>query len=381
MPDRLASSFDDLSIAGTDTNADLDTCLALLASSDQPNAQDVVDELISLSAIYQSEDGSPTLTAYHPPSPHSPAYSPGSTLLVLLRTTLPSPHHHTPLSLILSLPPTYPASSAPLLQLENRFLGAEAVPAPLWAAVLRTFLHDPAVAPGPPVGEAGVEWVPGGCCLYEGVEKVREACGRWVGEREGEREAGERRRGEVARGSVVGSITNERREEEERRAEEVVREKAREVEMVSVDCPPITTTKALVDRKSVFVGHAARVTSIDQVRHSIARILRRSGRAKHCGKTILTRQPMCRFRSMPSRLLCFPIPRSAGPRECTHSLCFISSERRSAALNARAAKHELLSQPSLHARLPLHHTRWHLACRQVSRHRSLSSIPARKALG
>lgn len=267
MSDRLASSFDDLSV--TDTSADLDTCLALLASSDQPGAQDVVDELISLSAIYQSEDGQPTLTAYHPPlhTSHSsspPSYSPGSTLLVLLRTTLPSPHDHIPLSLILSLPPTYPESSAPLLQLENRFLGPEAVPAPLWASVLRTFLHEPMLAP-PPSGEEAVEWVPGSCCLYEGIEKVREVCGKWIGEKEVEREKGEKRREEVAKGSLVGSIPTQVRAETQR--EESVRESRREEAQVLVDCPPITTTEALVDRKSVFVGHAARVTSIEEVRH------------------------------------------------------------------------------------------------------------------
>jgi len=266
MTDRLDSSFDDLSISNSD--CDLDTCLALLASSDQPAAQDVVDELISLSAIYQSQDGRPTLTAYHPPlGPHSSGgYTPGSTLLVLLRTTLPSPHDHVPLSIILSLPPTYPASSAPLLQLENRFLGAEAVPAPLWASVLRTFLHEPSLG-APPSGEGAVDFVPGGCCLYEGVEKVREVCGRWIGERETEREAGERRRVEVARGSVVGRIepapTNRREQEDPIRIETKGEYK------ILVDCPPITTTEALVDRKSVFVGHAARVTSIDEVRHPL----------------------------------------------------------------------------------------------------------------
>jgi hypothetical protein len=245
--------------------------LALLASSDQPGAQDVVDELISLSAIYQSEDGQPTLTAYHPPShsaSHSSAdYSPGSTLLVLLRTTLPSPHEHVPLSLILSLPPTYPQSSAPLLQLENRFLGAEAVPAPLWASILRTYLHEPSLAP-PPSGEEAVEFIPGSCCLYEGIEKVREVCGKWIGEKEKEREAGERRRVELAKGSVVDSIQGQTKVDRLSPEQETIPPRVREEPRFLVNCPPITTTEALVDRKSVFVGHAARVTSIEQVRHS-----------------------------------------------------------------------------------------------------------------
>ncbi len=292
MADRLASSFDDLTVA--DTNSDLDTCLALLASSDQPAAQDVVDELISLSAIYQSEDDQPTLTAYHPPSysgsPSSANYALGSTLLVLLRTTLPSPHEHIPLSLILSLPPTYPQSSAPLLQLENRFLGAEAVPAPLWASILRTYLHEPSLAP-PPSGEEAVEFVPGSCCLYEGIEKVREVCGRWIGEREKEREAGERKRVGLAKGSVVDRIKDDGRANGAKREEETTRQAVREETKVLVDCPPITTTEALVDRKSVFVGHAARVTSIDQVRHLTCGLLNRPQPVETSASSVLTDDP------------------------------------------------------------------------------------------
>lgn len=262
MTDQLSSSLRQLELDRASQVEEFETCLALLSSSEQAGAQDVVDELISLSAIYDTDTDQPPLSIYHSPAQlaqgRTQQFSTGDTLLLVLHTQLPHPQDHIQLGLILSLPPTYPSQSAPLLQLENRFLGAEPVPASLWGTILRTYSHEPAL---PPSAEEGIEWVPGSCCLYEGIEKVKEICGRWIGEREKEREAAERRRVELATSSAVYAIPDEReptREEAERIPRQPTGKKA-------VACPVITSSEALVDRKSVFVGHAARIHSLEEV--------------------------------------------------------------------------------------------------------------------
>ncbi|GJN87864.1 hypothetical protein Rhopal_000819-T1 [Rhodotorula paludigena] len=236
MPAGLSDSFESLDV-GTDAALDLALVLSSLeAAQDEPNAQDVADEMQSLAAIYDNPE--PSLSLYRPPrtsrsaSP-PPQWTPSSAdpLRLVLSTTLAPPHDSVPLHLLLSLPKGYPATEPPLIQLQDRYLGASAVSDDLFGEVLRVYMHDAEAG----VTGSAVEWT-GGVCLFEGIELVREMCSKWVGEHEDEL-----RRNEAAR-KAAG--------EEQARAKAEVAEEAEEGRRRD---------------EAVFVGHVAKVTSLDEV--------------------------------------------------------------------------------------------------------------------
>ncbi|GAA5844945.1 hypothetical protein JCM9279_000053 [Rhodotorula babjevae] len=270
MADRLSDSLGSLELTESDSALDLALVLSSLESSDEPNAQDVADELQSLAAIYDNPE--PSLSLYRPPRttrsqspPREWTPSSADPLRLVLSTTLASPHDSIPLHLLLSLPQGYPAAEPPLLQLQDRYLGSFAVGDALFGEVLRTFMHDAEAG----IAGAGVEWT-GGVCLFEGVELVRETCARWVGEREDELHKGEEARRAAGEESArARNGAGEEQAEEGRRRDEAERRRAAEEraarKRAEVPCPPITSSEALVDRGSVFVGHVAKVNSLEEV--------------------------------------------------------------------------------------------------------------------
>ncbi|GAA5996874.1 uncharacterized protein JCM10292_006054 [Rhodotorula paludigena] len=268
MPVDLSDSFESLDV-GTDAAFDLALVLSSLeAAQDEPNAQDVADELQSLAAIYDNPE--PSLSLYRPPrtsrsaSP-PPQWTPSSAdpLRLVLSTTLTPPHESVPLHLLLSLPKGYPSAEPPLIQLQDRYLGASAVSDDLFGEVLRVYMHDAEAG----VTGSAVEWT-GGVCLFEGIELVREMCSRWVGEHEDEL-----RRNEAARKAAGEEQARAKAEvaeeaEEGRRRDDAVRrrlQEERQARKADVPCPPIVSSQPIVDRQSVFVGHVAKVNSLDEV--------------------------------------------------------------------------------------------------------------------
>jgi hypothetical protein len=164
---------------------------------------------------------------------------------------LPDPHHQVTFSVLVSLPPSYPSSAPPQLQLLSKYIGAFGVSPAIFGTVLRTFISSD-----------GVEWTPETVCVFDGLEHAKEKCGGWYEEQLSEKAAGE-----------------------------IVREEAKESKALSVsDDPPglqedipltdpglrapvglpegleIFEAESIVDRKSSFVGRACRITSPDQVR-------------------------------------------------------------------------------------------------------------------
>ena len=171
----------------------------------------------------------------------------------------PQPIHA---NILVSLPPTYPTSAPPQLQLLSRYIGPYGVDAALFGSVLRTY-----------ISRGAVEWV-GAECVFDGLEWVRERCAVWVGERTSERVAGEMVR-EDGREHAKGH------EEEVHahtggndggggmvRAAAVVEAEAEAAALPAEMPPGITIVEAepIQDRKSAFVGRACRVTDPSQVR-------------------------------------------------------------------------------------------------------------------
>ncbi|GFZ49174.1 Protein IMPACT homolog [Saitozyma sp. JCM 24511] len=104
------------------------------------------------------------------------------------------PEQAPAMRVLVSLPPTYPNSSPPQLQLLGRYLGAFPIDAGLFGDITRTFITS-----------SGTPFVPGDVCVFEGLTYVQTLARKWYAARlseglEGERtREAERRRGTQGR--------------------------------------------------------------------------------------------------------------------------------------------------------------------------------------
>lgn len=95
--------------------------------------------------------------------------------------------------LLISLPHTYPDTSAPSIQLLGRYLGRFAVDAHLFSELARTYVST---------SGGGVTFVPGDVCVFDGIEWALEKAREWYTQRLEEGKEGElRRERERQRGS------------------------------------------------------------------------------------------------------------------------------------------------------------------------------------
>ncbi|GAA5931578.1 uncharacterized protein JCM15063_001507 [Sporobolomyces koalae] len=190
-------------------------------------------------------------------------------LRLILSTTLAPPLENVPLHLILSIPfPEYPVEKPPLIQLHDRYLSKFAVTDELFGQVCRTYLHDRYAT------DSGVEWQEE-VCLFEGIEYVRQICTEWVRTQEQEKERGEQERQETLKNDKDEGdrVWDEHENDDNRIPEPTLPKMRRKGSSNEVPCPAIYSTEGLVDRKSLFVGHAARVQSMDKVEVVMATLL------------------------------------------------------------------------------------------------------------
>jgi len=155
-------------------------------------------------------------------------------------------HDDVSLKILVSLPPSYPASSAPQLQLLSRYIGAFGVDTDLFSSVLRTF-----------ISQNGVQWSPDNVCVFDGLESVMERCTRWY-----ESHLSAELAGELAR--------------EDEKETSVALQPSEEAPAVQAYLPAadhsallrdvqIFETEPIIDRKSVFIGRACAITDPSQV--------------------------------------------------------------------------------------------------------------------
>ncbi|EIW61134.1 UPF0029-domain-containing protein [Trametes versicolor FP-101664 SS1] len=250
--------------------------IAQLSLDPDPEREAIASELGVLQSIY----GEDALKIWTPPSPsgtvspdrdgHAANHAePGTmrleaTLSIEASSGDDDEEATHSIILLVSLPPTYPSSSPPQLQLLSRYIGPYGVDAPLFGMVLRTF-----------ISRGAVEWTPGGVCVFDGLEWVKERCIEWLGER-----MSEKRAGELLRDDERGKA-DELQEEGKPSARA-----GREPPAIPAEMPAgITLVEAepIVDRKSVFIGRACRIADPSQVPPILEHLLsdRRIARAAH----------------------------------------------------------------------------------------------------
>ncbi|KAI0328219.1 UPF0029-domain-containing protein [Cubamyces sp. BRFM 1775] len=267
----------------TTTPETIEDLIAQLSLDSDPAREAIASELGVLQSIY----GEDAVKIWRPPS-RSGSQSPGREMQGVNGTEPGTIRYEVTLSIeaapsddaeesshqiivLVSLPPTYPASSPPQLQLLSRYIGPYGVDAPLFGMVLRTF-----------ISRGAVEWTPDSVCVFDGLEWVKERCAEWLGERMSEKKIGElMREDEKARPSGV----NEDNVSPEGEGKRSARSGQEPPDIPATIPPGITITEAepILDRKSAFVGRACRITDPSQVPLILAHLMsdRRIARAAH----------------------------------------------------------------------------------------------------
>jgi len=174
-------------------------------------------------------------------------------LILVTYKRLPDPYDQVTFSVLVSLPPSYPSSAPPQLQLLSKYIGAFGVSSTIFGSVLRTFISTD-----------GVEWTPETVCVFDGLENVREKCGKWYEEQLSEKAVGEMVREETKESKASpGSNNPSGPPEGIPSARSAVSES-----QALVGLPEgleIIEAEPIVDRKSSFVARACRIMSPDQV--------------------------------------------------------------------------------------------------------------------
>jgi hypothetical protein len=165
-----------------------------------------------------------------------------------IKFSLPSPHDDISVRVLVSIPPTYPISSPPQLQLLSRYVGAFGADSALFGSVLRTF-----------ISVNGVEWAPDTVCVFDGLQSVIERCTTWYEDRLSAEKAGELVRGD-AKEQVNGQPVIPQLVEPPRSPspDNVIAMNTLPEDLQLFTAEPIT------DRKSAFVGRACRITHPSQ---------------------------------------------------------------------------------------------------------------------
>jgi len=167
----------------------------------------------------------------------------------IIRNSLIPPHDAVSLQVLVSLPPSYPETSPPQLQLLSRYIGPFGVNADLFGSIIKTFMSV-----------NGVEWTPGVVCVFDGLESILERVLHWY-----EQLLESKRAGEALR------------EQSHLSPHLIVSEKFDASSSTSVAAPLNTQSVTLpegiklyeaapiVDRKSAFIGRACRISDPAQV--------------------------------------------------------------------------------------------------------------------
>ena len=170
-----------------------------------------------------------------------------------MKDSLPSPHDDDSIRVLVSLPPTYPSSSPPQLQLLSRYIGAFGADSGLFGSILRTYISI-----------NGVEWSEDTVCVFDGLQNVLERCTAWYEERLDAEKAGELVRGD-SKGKAMDSGEFDKRYE-------VFDDEDRNSSLREVDAAVSRPTGAqiyeaepITDRKSTFVGRACRIQHPSEV--------------------------------------------------------------------------------------------------------------------
>ncbi|KAJ9480238.1 Protein IMPACT-like protein [Pseudozyma hubeiensis] len=266
-------------------------------------ATQLAEELMALQSIYTDDaihilrisplDGQPLISSDEQLGKEDVAdpnaWLPGCKLTLSVSTDVETTNEDPiPIRLAATLPPFYPHSvRPPQLQLLSKYVGGFSVDAKLFGEILRAFYHQVDDASGEAADaeetsataawiggsmDKGVQWSSGEVVLFEGIEWVKEKVTDWWNEKEAERvkAAPSVPASDDSAQSASTNITT-------------FSDPTPAAQRPSPFAGTLHQTQPIIERKSEFIGYAARLTSPDQVASVLSRILsdKRVARATH----------------------------------------------------------------------------------------------------
>lgn len=297
--DELVKELEDFAASttiGTGALADgrADPALATTPQEQREAAQQVAEELIALQSIFGEDnvqllqlrrrptDAALTKSSSQRSSLHNAndatgaeedetSWTPDVTIRLCIAFEIEANEEREEPPLVrlsATLPPCYPIGEhAPQLQLLNRYVGAHGVDHGLFGRILRVYMQG-----GATTAEDSVHpglWQPGSVALFDGIERVREVVQSWHDERESERVA--RRLEDDAHKSQQDIISLRSPSQDEnghdiRASDSVATSSSKSMGQQIHSDLEIVSSPAITERKSIFVGHAAKINDPSQVR-------------------------------------------------------------------------------------------------------------------
>ncbi|KAK0243270.1 ribosomal protein S5 domain 2-type protein [Armillaria nabsnona] len=233
---------------------ELDNLILTLQNDREP----VASELEVLKSIY----GDDSIRIWHPPEERSTDDT--GTVRYEIVLSFPSPHDEVSIKVLVSLPPSYPSTSTPQLQLLSRYIGAFGTDSALFGSVLKTFISI-----------NGVEWIEDNVCVFDGLQNVLDRCVQWY-----EDHLSADKEGELLRVDGRESTLPDNR------ATSVPTPLADPAPSVPVSLPEgveIFVSEPITDRKSSFIGRACSISDPSMVPLILSHLSsdRRIARAAH----------------------------------------------------------------------------------------------------
>ncbi|KAK1220354.1 hypothetical protein PQX77_016877 [Marasmius sp. AFHP31] len=220
---------------------DLETLIANLLSD--PDREPVGSEIEVLKSIYGDE----AIRIWRP-SGDEPRHPGDDKIRYEVEVGLPDPYEEVKIKVLVSIPPSYPSSSPPQLQLLSRYIGAFGVDSNLFGSILRTFIST-----------NGVEWSSDVVCVFDGLQNVLDRCLAWYQERLSADQVGEMLREDMA------THNNHNNDHESTASASRTTHQAETIAATLPEGIEIFEAEPIVDRKSSFVGRACAITDPAQV--------------------------------------------------------------------------------------------------------------------
>ncbi|KAK7470209.1 hypothetical protein VKT23_001645 [Stygiomarasmius scandens] len=242
----------------------LDSLIEYLLSV--PEREPVGSELEVLKSIYGPE----SIRIWESADEDRPSRTPeNDTIRYQVVLGLPSPYDDVKVKVLVSLPTTYPASSAPQLQLLSRYIGAFGVDSTLFGSILRTFISS----------TSGIDFIPDSVCVFDGLQNVLDRCTRWYEDHLSMEKAGELVR-EGLRGNGIDNLKTVDSPDEAKVGVVDIRQSQPVALPQGIQ---IFEAEPIVDRKSSFIGRACAISDPSQVPVILAHLSadRRISRAAH----------------------------------------------------------------------------------------------------
>ncbi|KAI9513362.1 ribosomal protein S5 domain 2-type protein [Russula earlei] len=248
----------------TSTSLELEHLLTSLP--DTPDRETIISELDVLRSIY----GDQAISRWHPPSSVGASVSQtgsisSNTVRYGVTLSLLPPHDAISFQVLVTLPPSYPATSPPQLQLLSRYIGAFGVDADLFGSIIKTFMSV-----------NGVEWNPGLVCVFDGLQSVLEIIVHWYEQQIESKKAGEALREQNHPSSQL-------MESPEIDSSTSIPASLNTQQVTLPEGVKLVEAEPIVDRKSAFVGRACRISTPEQVPLILAFLMedRRIAKAAH----------------------------------------------------------------------------------------------------